>query len=277
MCALILASLSLGTPSTAQPAGTPPQWYLYHVAMNDTSGDLVRLRFDVTWGGPAAIYGARFAEGTFLSAGWAAFSGTGLHAGVSVGPHDATTDPVTGGGYARYGIVLEPVGVQQVVVLAVGESLSMDVLLEGEGTFELAAQGLAHYRRGYELEGGAFAGANVIDATARAAVQRSVTFDIEGYLFGWFLTPLGFPGESAGVASLRSEHSIDDCGLTKINEEPLTTRTKGCWFAEFDGPAARGPGRYRLDWTGANVQAHHTPLIAWADIPASLAPRPVIP
>lgn len=242
--------------------------------MNDTSGNAVRLAFDVTWGGPAVIHRARYVEGSFWSAGGAGFSGADIHAGASAAQYDLDVILIDHGQDAgTFGVPLFPTGKQQVVVLAAGDIRKLRYFLEGEGTLELVAQGPANVRTGHDLDGAAFADASVVPVVARTAVARTLDFTIDGYLFGSFLTPVGI-GETYALATLTSANSTDHCGLNNVEGQPIYLRTKGCWFADFSEPAARGAGTYRLEWTGANAQYAHTPLIVWADIPAAVAPRP---
>lgn len=277
MWLLLIAGLVLGAPTGAQTtdATLQPTWYIYNLSMNDTTGELVALKFEVTWGGPAALFIAEYAEGELLSIGWCAFSGSGVYAAASAAgeSHEsmviAGESPIVGCGPA-----ISPIGEQQVVVIASGDLRTLRTVLVGEGTLELIAQGPAHAPPAHEIDGVAYAHVNVIDTTARTSVLRTIDFTIDGYLFGWFLTPLGLPGESVGFATLSSSTTLDHCGLNSAEGHPIYLRTKGCAFADFSAPKARGAGSYHLEWTMANAQRGNTPLMAWADIPTSVAPQP---
>lgn len=94
-----------------------------------------------------------------------------------------------------------------------------------------------------------YAEAFVVGAGARPTPGTTLEFDIDKGLVGWFIPPVTGLHAHAGLVTLEGPDGIHVCP---------------CVYFE-----PRGPGHYRLEWTGATVSAVHGVLAGWVDVDLS--------
>lgn len=232
--------------------------------------DEMTLNMRTTFSGPAVIIVFHYSLGppgtTFYILG-------GADGGAEIDTDLATVDvtPVfSNPSTANLGIIRSEPGTDDVIILTAGAIDRIEYSLEGEGSYSVLDSGGVHSYTGTELDGGAWAKLQGGNAMLHASAARSLEFDVEHNLIGMFGS--SFAGAYPGMI-LRSETTTDVCDqlilhyALRVWTPELATYTSDCTPRTFSGPDHRGPGRYRLDWTGAGAAYGNTPAIVWADIP----------
>ncbi|MFP5356107.1 MAG: hypothetical protein ACLGIK_13325 [Gemmatimonadota bacterium] len=166
---------------------------------------------------------------------------------------------------ANLGFIMDP-GPQRLVVLAAGSIDKVEYTIEGSASYRVVAEGVPQTYTGEEMDGGAWAKGQGANAMVHVAVDRALTFDVEHRIWGAFGLPL-VTGQYVGM-TLRSDTTVDTCGDPRIGRLPGPLEGMGrCYFHDIDGPGARGPGAYSLEWTGAGAAYGNIPIATWADLP----------
>lgn len=236
-----------------------------------TGPEGARVVLRVTYSGPAALFEAVYAgSDTLPTFGW--FTTWGVALGAEAGDITYRLSGPSGSNTAL-NAVTPPIGggTKDTLVFFSGAIDRVAYEPEGGVQYEVLASGPVTPVTGSDFEGGAWAEADPYLPSAHAGALRSLEFDVEHSLVGWFLqAPLLFGGYAAQV-TLTSGATYDDCdslgaAMIVVGHYVPPVNEERCVFYGKEGPRARGPGHYRLDWTGAGGSALATPLGAWADV-----------